>query len=150
VSKQRQQRVNKASTEHQQSMNDFLCCILYNPRVVLLRLPIIKVLAAFRGNMVSVNVTTPEDERQQSVNNLGCCILYNPRAVLWHLPIINVMAAVMMKRDCDMVSVSNGSGPSLRVRVRVQTEPLPNWRFGSLINPNCPLGYGFMVNSQPV
>jgi len=47
-------------------------------------------------------------------------------------------------------SVSNGSGPSLRVRVRVQTEPFPNWRSGSSINPNCPLGYGSMVNSQPV
>jgi len=48
------------------------------------------------------------------------------------------------------VSVSNGSGPSLRVRVRVQTEPLPNWRSGSSINPNCPLGYSSIVNSQPV
>jgi hypothetical protein len=35
---------------------------------VLLRLPILKVLAAFRGNMVRVNVTTPENERQQSIN----------------------------------------------------------------------------------
>jgi hypothetical protein len=48
------------------------------------------------------------------------------------------------------LSVSNGSGQSFRVRVRVQTEPLPNWRSGSSINPNCPLGYGSMVNSQPV
>jgi len=47
-------------------------------------------------------------------------------------------------------SVSNGSGPSLRVRVRVQTGPLPNWRSGSSINPNSPLGYGSMVNSQPI
>jgi len=44
-------------------------------------------------------------------------------------------------------SVSNGSGPSLRVWVRVQTEPLPNWRSGSSINPKCLLGYGYMVNS---
>jgi len=51
---------------------------------------------------------------------------------------------------CHLHSVSNGSGPSLRVRVRVQTEPLPNWGSGSSINPNCPLGYGSMVNSQPV
>jgi len=47
-------------------------------------------------------------------------------------------------------SVSNGSGPSLWVRVRVQTKPLPNWRSESSINPNCLLGYGSMVNSQPV
>jgi len=52
--------------------------------------------------------------------------------------------------DSLQTSVSNGSGPSLRVRVRVQTELLPNWRSGSSINPNCPLGYGSMVNSQPV
>jgi len=50
----------------------------------------------------------------------------------------------------DGASVSNGSGPSLRVRDRVQTEPLPNWRSGSSINLNCPLGYGSMVNSQPI
>jgi hypothetical protein len=63
-----QQSINRASTEHQQSINDFGCCILYNPWAVLLCLPIIKVLAAFRGIMVSVNVTTPEDKRQQSIN----------------------------------------------------------------------------------
>ena len=48
------------------------------------------------------------------------------------------------------ISVSNGSGPSLRVRVRLQTGQLPNWRSGLSINPNCLLGYGSMVNSQPV
>jgi hypothetical protein len=45
---------------------------------------------------------------------------------------------------------SNGSGPSLRVWVWVQTERLPNCRSGSSINPNCSLRYGSMVNSQPV
>jgi hypothetical protein len=68
ASKQHQQSVNRASTEHQQSINDFGCCILYNPKAVLLHIPIIKVLAAFRGNMVSFNVTTPQNERQQSIN----------------------------------------------------------------------------------
>jgi len=63
-----QQSLNRVSTEHQQSINDFGCYILYNPRVVLLRLPIIKVLAAFRGDMVTLHVTTPENERQQSIN----------------------------------------------------------------------------------
>ena len=48
------------------------------------------------------------------------------------------------------VSVSKGSGLSFRVWVQVQTEPLPNWRSRSSINPNCPLGYSFMENSQPV
>jgi hypothetical protein len=46
--------------------------------------------------------------------------------------------------------VSNGSGPSLRVLVWVQTKLLPNWPSGSSRNPNCPLGYGFIENSQPV
>jgi len=68
ASNQQQQRVIRASTVHQQCINNFGCCILYNPRAVLLRLPIIKVLAAFRGNMVSVNVTTPQYECQQSIN----------------------------------------------------------------------------------
>jgi len=48
------------------------------------------------------------------------------------------------------ISVSNGSGPSHWVWVWVETKPLPYWRYGLSINPNCPLGYGSMVNSQPV
>jgi len=47
-------------------------------------------------------------------------------------------------------SVSNGSGPSLCVRVQVQTELLPNWWSGSSMNPNCQLRYRSMVHSQPV
>jgi len=49
-----------------------------------------------------------------------------------------------------ITSVSNGSGLSLWVRLLVQTELLPNWPSGSSTNPNCPLGYGSMANSQPV
>jgi len=45
---------------------------------------------------------------------------------------------------------SNGSGASLRVPVRVQTKLLPNLRSRSSIGLNCQLGYGVMVNSQPV
>ena len=48
------------------------------------------------------------------------------------------------------ISVSYGSGPSHCVRVRVQPELLPNWRSGLSINPDLQLGYGLMVNSQPV
>jgi len=47
-------------------------------------------------------------------------------------------------------SVSNGSGPSLRVRVRVRTDPSPNWRSGSSINQNCRFGYGWIDISLPV
>jgi len=47
-------------------------------------------------------------------------------------------------------SVSNGSGPSLWVRVRVQPKLLSNRQSGLSINPNCQLGYGSMVNSLPI
>jgi len=47
-------------------------------------------------------------------------------------------------------SVSNWSGPSLRVRVRVGTEPEPDWRSGSSINPNCQFGYSSIAISLPV
>jgi len=47
-------------------------------------------------------------------------------------------------------SVSNGTGPSLRDRVRVRTELLPNWRSGLLTHPNWKFGYGSMQISQPV
>jgi len=50
----------------------------------------------------------------------------------------------------DITSVSDGSGPSLWVRVHVQTEPLPNWRSVLSINPNGPLGYCSMEKSQLV
>jgi len=48
---------------------------------------------------------------------------------------------------CDGWSVSNGSGQSLRVRVRVQTERLSKWRSGLSINPNRQLRYDSKVNS---
>jgi len=48
------------------------------------------------------------------------------------------------------VSVSNGSGPSLRVRDQVQTELLPNWQSGSSINLSHQLGYRLMIHSQPI
>ena len=101
--------------ERQQSVNDFGCCILYNPRAILRLLPIIEVLAGFRDNMVNAVVATPKNERQQSVNrasterqqsvnNLGYCIIYNPRAMLQHFPIINVSAAFRLSREHDMVT----------------------------------------------
>jgi hypothetical protein len=47
-------------------------------------------------------------------------------------------------------SIRNGFRLSHRVRVRVQTEPFPNWWSRLSINPNCQLGYGSKVNSQPI
>jgi uncharacterized membrane protein len=114
--------------ERQQSVNDFVCSILYHPGAALLHLSIIEVLAAFIGKIVHVNFASPDNERhqsvnrpsterqpsinrasterQQSVNNLGWCILYVSRAVLWHLPIINVLAAFVRKRESDMVTAT--------------------------------------------
>jgi len=63
-----QQSINRASTEHEQSVNEFGWGILHIPRAVLWHLPIIKVLAACIGNIVIVDVAAPEDERQQSIN----------------------------------------------------------------------------------
>ena len=125
-SQQRHERVNRASTEHQLSINNFGCCILYEPRAVLLHLPIIEVLVACIGNIVCVDTATPQIERQHSVNrtsterrqsinpawtdcqqsdnDFGCCILYNPRALLWHIPIIIILATVMNKRNRNMVT----------------------------------------------
>ena len=50
----------------------------------------------------------------------------------------------------DMNSVSNSCGPSLRVWVWVQTEPLRDWRAGLSINPNCLLWYDSILHSQPL
>ena len=47
-------------------------------------------------------------------------------------------------------SGSNRCGPSLTVRVPVQTEPVEKWRSGLSINPDCPLRFGSMVTTQPV
>jgi hypothetical protein len=50
----------QSENERQQSVNDFLCCILYNPRAVLRHLLIIEVLADFTVSIVIVNATTPQ------------------------------------------------------------------------------------------
>jgi len=46
-------------------------------------------------------------------------------------------------------SVSSGSGPSHRVRVQVQTKPLPRWWSGLSMDLNIQIGYGWLVYSQP-
>jgi hypothetical protein len=57
-----------SENERQQSVNDFVCCILYNPRAVLQHVSIIEVLAACIENIVIVNTVTPRNECQPSVN----------------------------------------------------------------------------------
>ena len=51
---------------------------------------------------------------------------------------------------CWCVVLKNCSRTSFRVRVRVGTEPSPNWQSGLLINPHCPFRYGSLVISLPV
>jgi hypothetical protein len=116
----------QSENERQQSVNDFVCSILYHPGAALLHLSIIEVLAAFIGKIVNVDVASPDNEhhqsvnrpstdcqqsinrasteRQQSINNPGYCILYDSRAVLRYLPIINVLAAYVRKIESDMVT----------------------------------------------
>jgi hypothetical protein len=118
----------QSENERQQSVNDLVWCILFNPRDVLWHLPIIEVLAAFIGNIVCVDTGTPQNEHpqnvnrastecqpsintaltecQHSVNYFGCCILYNPRAVLPYIPRFNVLAAFMNQRDRDIVTAA--------------------------------------------
>jgi len=115
-----------SENEHQQSVNDFVCCIMYNPRAVIRHLSIIEVVAAFIGNIVFVDTITLQNERQhsvniasterhqsinpvstecqQSVNAFGCCIMYIPRALLRNMSIMNILAAVLCKCDRDMVT----------------------------------------------
>jgi hypothetical protein len=53
---------NSPKYQCQQSVNDFQCCGLYNPRAVLQQLLIIKGLdAQCMGNLVSVDIATPEN-----------------------------------------------------------------------------------------
>jgi len=59
-------------------------------------------------------------------------------------------AAQASKLENLTPSVSNSSGPSLRVRVRVKTGPLPNWQSRLSINLYLQHGYGSMVNTQMV
>jgi hypothetical protein len=58
----------QSENERQQSINDFGCCILCHPRAVVRLLSIMKELAAFLGNMVNIDVASPNIERQQSGN----------------------------------------------------------------------------------
>jgi hypothetical protein len=114
--------------ERQQSVSDFVCYILYNPRAVLRHISLIEVSAACIGNIVFVDTVKPRNERQQSVtppsterqqsintvvtecqqsvNAFGCCIMYIPRALLRHIFIMNVSAAILCKRDRDMVTAA--------------------------------------------
>jgi hypothetical protein len=116
----------QSENDHQQSLNDLVCCILCLPSSVLRHLFIIEVLLAFIGQIIDVDIALPDNEcqqrvhrvsierqqsvnrasieRQWSVNNLGCCILYGSRAVLRNLPRINVMAAFVGKRQIDIVT----------------------------------------------
>jgi len=57
-----------SENEYQWNVNKFVCYIMYNPRAVIWYLSIIEVLAAFIGNIVLVDIVTPQNECQQSVD----------------------------------------------------------------------------------
>jgi len=69
------------SKERQQSVNEFGCGILYNPRALLRHLPIIEVLAVCIGNIRNVDVATPENERQQRVNRASTILSVASRII---------------------------------------------------------------------
>jgi hypothetical protein len=79
---QRKLCINRASTEHQQSVNNLGCCILYNPRAVLWHRPIINVIAAVMSKRHHDMVISPvwkwaSTERQRiSVLHLASSIGY--------------------------------------------------------------------------
>jgi len=54
-------------SEHQQSVNNIGCCILYNPRSLLRLIPVFEVVATFIGFTVYVDVASHENERQQTI-----------------------------------------------------------------------------------
>jgi hypothetical protein len=58
----------QSENERQQSVNDFVCCILYHQRAALRYLSIFNVLATYIDKIVNVNVASPDNERQQTVN----------------------------------------------------------------------------------
>ena len=58
----------QSENDRQQSVNDFMGCILCNPNAVLWHVSIIWVLAVFTGNIVWVDTATSPNERQRSVN----------------------------------------------------------------------------------
>ena len=57
-----------SENEHWWSVNDFGCCISYNPRAMLWLIPIIEILAVIIGNTIYLDVASAENQRQQSVN----------------------------------------------------------------------------------
>jgi len=85
--------------ERQQSVNDFMGCILCNPNAVLRHLSIIEVLAAFTGNIVWVDTATPPNERQRSVD----------RASIEHQHRVNRVSTECQRFSVLHLVPSNGS-----------------------------------------
>jgi hypothetical protein len=60
-----------SENDRQQSVTNFQCSILYNPIAELRHLPMMKVLAAFKGKILGVDSATPQTARQYRVNRLS-------------------------------------------------------------------------------
>jgi len=59
----------QSGNERQQSVNDFVCSILYHSMAVLWHLTIIEVLAACIGIIMCADTATQQNEHQQSVSS---------------------------------------------------------------------------------
>jgi len=113
--------IDRASTEHQQSVNNYHYCIWYNPRAMLPHLPIIDVLPAIMGNTGRVNVTTPEMSINSASTILGvasciievvCCGIYPlSKYCLPLCAICQVSISVDLKMSINRVST--GCQPSI-------------------------------------
>jgi hypothetical protein len=117
-----QQSINRASIEFPLSINNLGYCILYDPRAVLQHLTKINVLAAFMGKEKGTcSQPQSENERQQSVNDFVCCILYHPRAALRYLSIFNVLATYIDK--IVIVNVASPDNSHQQTVYTASTEP---------------------------
>jgi hypothetical protein len=58
----------QSENERQQSVDDFVCGMLYHRRAALQHVSIIDVLATFISKILNVDVALPDNEHQQSVN----------------------------------------------------------------------------------
>ena len=125
-----------------------------------------------------ISLLPPEDEHQLSVHNIRHCIIEYPEAfaapmthhrtiarLAWQNMLltpsgicpkhelqwsINDFWSYMIENAWAVYSVSNGSGPWLHVRVRVGTEPQPDWRSWLSIKPNFRFGYDSIGIALPV
>jgi len=82
---------------------------------------------------------------QKAVESILCAAHSNRQHITYDISVLGRYVA-----QPSTVRIRDGSALSLRVPVPVRTQPLPYWLSWLSIIPNCQVGYGSMVNSQPV